>query len=137
MQIVYTSSPLFQPETLAGRALILQMLSGAQKHNAGQGITGHLLITPTQIAQVLEGEAQRVWSLLRRISADNRHENLRLVQSRFRLERNFPRAAMEVSIITGESSLQDSSGRRMLPDLFELSGPEIIETAAIWADGLW
>jgi hypothetical protein len=51
----------------------------AARKNAGLGITGFLICTPTWYVQVLEGEKSKVLGLIDVIAADPRHSNLTIL----------------------------------------------------------
>jgi hypothetical protein len=60
---------------------ILQLLSGARRHNHEIGVTGMLLYSEGSFFQVLEGEATVVEELFEMISRDGRHERItRIIQ---------------------------------------------------------
>lgn len=93
-QLVYTSSATFDPASEAGSRHIGAILEKARQHNTQAGISGFLLIGPDWFAQVLEGEAAAITSLFRRILFDQRHSQVRLIETRPIRERMFADWAM-------------------------------------------
>jgi DNA-binding MarR family transcriptional regulator len=72
IRIVYASHAI--PEI--GQAEIDNIVATAAEHNSRYGITGVLAFDGFQIIQVLEGNAEQVEALYRRIIADKRHEGV-------------------------------------------------------------
>lgn len=68
---------------------IYGMLSKAKDYNAEHGITGCLLYHNNQFLQLLEGEQDVVQSLFQKISADDRHQDIILIESSNSKERLF------------------------------------------------
>jgi hypothetical protein len=93
-QLVYTSSAAFDPRSESGRTHVADIIATARQHNGSNNITGFLIVGSDWFAQVLEGEAQAVTSLFRRILADRRHIHVKLVETRFVRERLFADWAM-------------------------------------------
>lgn len=73
---------------------VADIIATARQHNGANNITGFLIVGSDWFAQVLEGEAQAVTSLFRRILADHRHIHVKLVETRFVRERLFADWAM-------------------------------------------
>ncbi|MBN8534689.1 MAG: BLUF domain-containing protein [Rhizobiales bacterium] len=96
-QLVYTSSASFDPRSESGRMHVSDIIATARQHNGANDITGFLIVGSDWFAQVLEGEAQAITSLFRRILADRRHIHVKLVETRFVRERLFPDWAMGYS----------------------------------------
>src|SRR4030095_6702849 len=57
-------------------AEVSRIIQVSRVHNAGQGITGVLVYTGTDFAQLIEGRHDTVEALWRRIQADKRHHEL-------------------------------------------------------------
>ncbi len=76
---------------------VSDIIATARQHNGANDITGFLIVGSDWFAQVLEGEAQAITSLFRRILADRRHIHVKLVETRFVRERLFPDWAMGYS----------------------------------------
>lgn len=76
-QVIYSSvsSTPMQQEDLE------DILERAQLNNARSGITGALVYVDGCFLQVLEGEAEAVQSLMKRISVDLRHETVSVLQA--------------------------------------------------------
>lgn len=99
-QLVYISEPRFDPSTELGRNHVAAILGAAHNHNREAGITGHLLIGQTWIAQVLEGPSKAISALFHRLLADPRHTNIRLIDTRMIESRRFAGWDMAYSEIT-------------------------------------
>lgn len=70
-QLLYVSGAVGRPTDED----IEQILAVSRKNNAAMGITGMLLYAECAFIQVLEGEAETVKALSRRISRDPRHRH--------------------------------------------------------------
>jgi len=68
---------------------IYGMLSKAKDYNAEHGITGCLLYHNNQFLQLLEGEKDQVINLFQRISMDDRHREVSILESEHGEERLF------------------------------------------------
>ena len=75
-------------------AAIETLLARWRSKNERLGITGCLLLAGRCFAQVLEGERAAVQTLARRIAADPRHRELRVVSEGSRAEREYVGWAM-------------------------------------------
>ena len=84
-QLIYTSR---RADDLSDEALEA-LLRGARENNARHDLTGVLLCTHDQFMQVLEGPQAEVESLLARIIADRRHEEVRVALRRDIAVRDF------------------------------------------------
>jgi hypothetical protein len=85
LQLIYASRPFgFDDAMLAG------ILLDARRCNARDGITGMLICRADLYLQLLEGEAVAVDAAYRRIAADDRHTDLRLLSRGVVAERLFP-----------------------------------------------
>ncbi len=61
---------------------IYSMLSHARDFNAKNGITGCLLYHNTKFLQLLEGEEKKIKALFQKISKDNRHHHIEVIEKR-------------------------------------------------------
>ncbi|MEM1258483.1 MAG: BLUF domain-containing protein [Bacteroidota bacterium] len=68
---------------------IYGMLSKAKDYNAEHGITGCLLFHNHQFLQLLEGEEREVLNLFQKISLDERHRDIQMIESDFTPNRVF------------------------------------------------
>ena len=68
---------------------IYGMLSKAKDYNAEHGITGCLLYHNHQFLQLLEGEENQVLNLFQRITMDERHQDVRILENEYGNERVF------------------------------------------------
>ena len=86
IEIVYTSSAIkpFSEDQL------IALLQKSRTNNAPLGITGMLLYKNGEFMQVLEGEENAVRSLSKRIAADPRHTNFKVLMDRPCTDREFP-----------------------------------------------
>lgn len=75
-------------------AVLGQIFDVARAKNKAAGVTGALLITDHYFVQALEGEEPVVRSLYERISEDQRHDDVVLMDERSVPSRLFPRWAM-------------------------------------------
>jgi hypothetical protein len=73
---------------------VRDIIATAREHNAAHDISGFLIVGSDWFAQVLEGDAQTVTALFRRILADRRHVDVKLVETRFVRERLFAEWSM-------------------------------------------
>jgi hypothetical protein len=89
MQLTYASRPFgFDDAMLSG------ILLDARRCNARDGITGLLICRADLYLQLLEGPEAAVDAAYRRIAADDRHMELRLLTRRVVQDRLFPAWAM-------------------------------------------
>ncbi len=93
---VYFSTSL----VLSNEDDLQRILDHSRRNNEQAGITGILLYVRGSIIQVLEGEAQAVESLFKRIQLDNRHTNVTRVLNRSITQRLFPGWSMGYELIT-------------------------------------
>jgi Sensors of blue-light using FAD len=70
-------------------AAIQALLQSSRRSNEGLQITGCLLFSGGCFAQVLEGERAAVETLARRIAADRRHNDVRVLSQGRRAEREY------------------------------------------------
>ena len=89
-QVIYVSaaSPLFKPTDLP--AILIQ----AREHNQREGISGLLLFHEGTFVQVLEGPKPSIELLLKKISSDPRHQNIKLLFQQDIEEKEFDDWAM-------------------------------------------
>ncbi len=89
LQLTYASRPFgFDAAMLSG------ILLDARRCNTRDGITGVLVCRADLYLQLLEGPAAAVDATYRRIAADDRHMELRLLTRRNADDRLFPQWAM-------------------------------------------
>jgi hypothetical protein len=82
-----------------------EIFSVARSANKGIGVTGALLITDDEFVQALEGPEDLVRGLYAKISGDERHEHVELLQSGDVPGRVFGRWAMARVADDGEADL--------------------------------
>jgi hypothetical protein len=71
-----------------------EILAASRRNNNALAITGLLIVKDHQFIQVLEGEAEAVQTLFKRISEDPRHRDVSLVSWEYINERSFPQWSM-------------------------------------------
>lgn len=84
-QLVYVSSAvrlLREPE-------LVEILTVARANNSESAVTGMLLYAAGSFIQVLEGDAQRVEKVMRKIKRDARHRGFLMLLDRVTEERDF------------------------------------------------
>lgn len=86
-------------------AVLGEIFSTARTNNKAVGVTGALLITDHYFVQALEGEESVVRSLYERISADERHNNVTLVDEQSVDARIFSRWAMAQVSASGHADI--------------------------------
>lgn len=73
-----------------GTVELKKILKQANQFNSKNGITGFLIYNHGYFMQILEGREALVNELLEKIAQDERHTNMRVVISSYRLQRLFP-----------------------------------------------
>jgi hypothetical protein len=86
---VFQSFYVSRAATPFDRAAIEALLGRWRSSNARLGVTGCLLLSGRCFAQVLEGERATVQTLVRRIAADPRHGDVRVLSEGTRAEREY------------------------------------------------
>jgi len=76
-RLLYVSTALVAPHTVAPAILRV-----SRRDNVARGITGCLLCTRSNYAQVLEGATDAVMTLIGRIATDPRHQDVHIVSTR-------------------------------------------------------
>lgn len=84
------------------------ILAVARTQNKKAGITGMLLFHDGSFIQVLEGDREKVQSLLKKISADARHSDVELLFEDFETERLF--GQWQMAFLTTDESRGKSLG---------------------------
>ena len=88
------------------RADLLELLANARKHNASIGVTGLLLFQGGHFLQVLEGDAEPVRSLFKRICADRRHDKIALLFEELVSEREYRDWSMGFQALDGSEWME-------------------------------
>jgi hypothetical protein len=88
--MLYTHVYASEAHTALGRAELDRMCREFAKANREAGITGMLFVVGDHFVQVLEGERDAVWGLLRRIMRDPRNRRLRTLYHGRLMRRRFP-----------------------------------------------
>ena len=76
-----------------------EILQISRKNNFKYEITGLLIYSKGTILQFLEGEESHVKHLYKKIEADNRHKNLKVIISGDSVERYFPEWLMGFKLV--------------------------------------
>jgi len=79
------------------------ILDASNRNNEQAGITGALIFDSLWFIQVLEGNRDTVAATLRRISADDRHDNVTVMDARPIAERQFTNWWMGLALLRGDS----------------------------------
>jgi hypothetical protein len=108
--IVYTSEYTGQPDTF-GRDL-QAIVASAKRNNRVHNITGAIFVHDGRFLEFLEGTETELRSLLKRISADTRHHNMKILFDDPISERGFGRWQLD--------SFNLSSGRSLQLDALEM-----------------
>jgi hypothetical protein len=89
-RLVYASTSLLSDEPSLARDKIEQILLVSRRNNEAAEITGALLFSDTNFAQVLEGSRTQVERLYETLNHDPRHKDLLLLLSEPLAARQFP-----------------------------------------------
>jgi Sensors of blue-light using FAD len=103
-----------------------QILAVARAHNALASITGLLLAANGHFVQLLEGPQSAVQALYERISADQRHADVKLLKSGSAHERLFPQWSMGL-VERSEEAQETAKRMRRLRDV--LSRDEAVRSS--------
>ena len=93
-RLPYMSTSLIGADPELERYEIADILLTSRRHNETVGVTGALLATERNFAQVLEGELADVEDVYARIKRDWRHKDLILIVTERITERQFPQWSM-------------------------------------------
>ena len=99
-QVIYVSRATVPMDSLHN---ISEILGISQRNNWRDGVTGALAYSDGRFLQVVEGRTGAIEGLLRRISADPRHDGIEVVQRRTVEARFFPDWSMAVPRISPEN----------------------------------
>lgn len=129
-QLVYYSRNTVLGDDRALLQQLREVIGASQRNNKRDAVTGYLIFDKTWFLQILEGERQVVFTTFGRIENDRRHRDLRLVQSREILARDFPAWTMGGSMRSPEVQgiyLQHGIGGALDPT--KLRAPTILSLA--------
>jgi hypothetical protein len=93
-RLVYASTSLLSDDQDIARQQIADILSSSRRNNAADDITGALLFSETNFAQVLEGPRAAVERLYETLHHDPRHKDLILLLTEKLEARQFPQWSM-------------------------------------------
>lgn len=91
-----------QPTTVVG-----QIVTRARARNAETGITGLLVFDGMRFCQHFEGPSEQVLSLMRRLQADPRHAEVRVLYEGSLLQRRYQRFEMGFAEVEEHDDLAD------------------------------
>ena len=117
-QVVYVSTA----RAGAGDAELHGIVDKARAANGRNGLTGILAAGNGVYLQIVEGPADAVEALLTRLRADQRHENLRILQDVEVAARNFPGRLMGLRVLAPEAPGLIAAQLRLRP----MSAAEIV-----------
>ena len=114
-RLAYISTSLLAGRSAARRGAALgDILLMSRRNNEAVHVTGALLATESNFAQVLEGERADVETIYARISIDPRHKDLVLLLAGSLTAREFPKWSMA---FIGPSHSADEAVRRVAGNL--------------------
>jgi hypothetical protein len=93
-RLVYISTSLLSDDANTARRQIDDILAASRRNNTAAEITGALLFSDTNFAQVLEGPRDAVERLYETLNTDVRHKDLLLLQTEPLAARQFPQWSM-------------------------------------------
>jgi hypothetical protein len=106
------------------------ILDASNRNNEKAGITGALIFDTLWFVQILEGDRAIVGATLRRIMADERHDNVTVMDARPASERLFGNWWMGLGLLRGDNSAlyaRHGLGERLNPRL--LTGQQVLGLA--------
>ncbi len=74
---------------------VFKIVEASARNNSRRDLTGFLIFSNDRFFQVLEGPAAEVDALLSTLSADDRHDNIRILLREEIAERSFPNWGMK------------------------------------------
>lgn len=114
-----------------------QLLRRAREQNFRGGVSGYLVFDGIYFAQILEGEAEAIDTLIPRIETDGRHANLRLLLREPVTARNFGDWCMGCANLAAPVHLDTSELRGVIRDVVgsrELALSEAVEFFRLFVD---
>ena len=90
IELTYVSEPA-QIMSFLG---LMRLLYHSYSNNQALGITGALIYENNKFGQVIEGPEKDIEDLWHKIQKDSRHKNVRLIESKPIIERNFSKWTM-------------------------------------------
>lgn len=109
---------------------LIALLGQARASNSEAGLSGMLLYCSQSFLQVLEGDEDALQATYARISADDRHENLRLLQEVEVGARLFPDWTMGFEHVDDEELAEQLEGFAPETD-YPLVNPDLITDAGV------
>ncbi len=93
-QLIYCSRNLISGSESDMASELQNILASARVNNKRIGVTGALLYTDGNFAQILEGPLKSIEQIFEVIQCDHRHSEVTVIHSAPASERNFPEWAM-------------------------------------------
>jgi hypothetical protein len=106
------------------------IMDASNRNNERDGISGALVFDSLWFIQVLEGERETISATVRRIMADDRHDNVTVMEVRPIRERLFANWWMGLAILRGDNSAlfdRHGIGQRLDPRL--MTGEQTVALA--------
>ena len=134
-RLIYFSENVLGNKMLAD---LNQILDASNRNNQKAVITGALLFDTLWFVQVLEGDREQIGATLRRIMADERHENVTVMDARPVERRQFANWWMGLSFLRGDlADLYDKHGIGARLDPRRITGDQALAlTVDLAAKGL-
>ena len=109
--------------------VLRSILKVSAANNAAVGMTGFLIFDGNTFVQVLEGEEETVKATFDRISRDDRHRDVAVIETRPIAERDFPAWAMSGRLREGPHAAMYHRHGIDGRDFSECSGAQIVALA--------
>lgn len=104
-RLIYRSHSLLPKEGAERQKQLTEILKKSRQNNPAKGLTGALVLYDDWFAQVLEGEKSAVQGLLNTISADDRHNGVKVYSEEEDVPRAFGKWAMAQVSEHGEADI--------------------------------
>lgn len=101
VQLIYTSHLIIDTNDAHGWSRLMDIVSAARERNRQHAISSLLLVSNSDVAQIIEGERDAVLATFRRILCDPRHGDTTLIDMRVTQERHFAADPLAFTQMTG------------------------------------
>ena len=106
------------------------IMEASNRNNERDGITGALLFDPLWFVQILEGDREAISTTLRRITTDERHDKITVMDARPIEERQFGNWWMGLAMLRGDkSALYARHGMGPRLDPRSMTGDQVVALA--------
>ncbi len=109
---------------------LVELLEKSRRNNERVGLSGMLLYSSQSFLQVLEGDAVALQQTYARITADERHDNLRLLLDAEVAAPLFPDWTMGFEHVDDEDLAEDLDGFTPATD-YPLVNPDLVTNAGV------